>query len=235
MKHKKLTVFGRFKKNIRNKLLTGFLVILPIYVTIFVVKFLFRFIGAKLLPIVNRLVKHDLQLPDTVVNPLLITVGIFLTFALVYFTGLFASNFLGRWIIKLYERIIHSTPVVKSIYSSSKQVASTFSASTSSSFKRVAIVEYPRPGMSVIGFVTGSMTNKRGTSLTSVFIPTTPNPTSGFLVYVKKEDVMDTNMTIEKAIKLVISGGILVPEDLDFDYDFKDNRKENDDAILTTL
>lgn len=218
IKKKKKTFGSVLKKDLRNKLLTGFLVILPIYVTFFVVKFLFRFVGGELLPIIKRLFKHDLAIPDPIVNPLLMTVGIFLTFAALYFIGMLASNYFGKQIIKFYETIINNMPFVKNIYASSKQVISTFSLTKEKSFKRVVIIEYPRKGMSVIGFVTGSITNKSGKTLTSIFIPTTPNPTSGFLVYLDKHDIMDTNMTIEEAIKMVISGGLLVPDGLDFNY-----------------
>lgn len=210
----------RTEKLIRNRLLAGFLIILPIYITFFVVKFLFGFIGAEFLPVLKRFIKHESTLPDAVVNPILIFIGILITFIVLYFIGLFASNFLGKQIIRFYERIINNTPVVKNIYSSCKQVIHTFSASDEKSFKRVVLVEYPRKGMIVVGFVTGSITSKDGKALTSIFIPTTPNPTSGFLIYLPKEDMMDTNMSVEEAIKLVVSGGILIPEDLDFQLAF---------------
>ncbi len=216
MKRGRNRLFSRFKRNIRNKLLTGLLIILPIYVTIFVIKFLFKVIGGELLPIIKRLFKHDLQLPEQIINPLLVTVGIFATFVALYFIGMFASNFLGKWIIAFYERIISNTPVVKNIYSSSKQVIKTFSSSPKSSFKRVVIVEYPRREMNVVGFVTGSIVNKSGLKLTSIFIPTTPNPTSGFLVFLKDSEIAESNMSVEEAIKLVVSAGILVPDNLDF-------------------
>ena len=209
-------VHPKWQKNIRNKLLAGFLVILPVYVTFFVIKFLFRYVAGELLPIIKRLFGRDLLVPEAILNPLLFAIGISITFTALYIIGLFASNFFGKQIIHFYERIISNTPFVKNIYSSSKQVISTFAASKGKAFKRVVIVEYPRPGMNVIGFATGSITNKTGIKLISVFIPTTPNPTSGFLVYLSKDQVMDTNMSVEEAIKLVISGGILVPEDLDF-------------------
>lgn len=210
------TIFVRLKKNIRNKLLTGLLVILPVYVTLFVVKFLYRFIGAEFLPLLKRVFKHDFAMPETVINPLLIIIGILITFTALYFIGVFATNFLGKQIILFYERIINSTPIVKSIYSSSKQVIHTFSSSGKKSFKRVVVVEFPRRGLNMIGFVTGTITNKEGVSLTGVFVPSTPNPTTGFLIYLPKEEIMDTNMTVEDAIKLIISGGILMPEDIDF-------------------
>ncbi|MGR3319346.1 MAG: DUF502 domain-containing protein [Candidatus Anammoxibacter sp.] len=216
MVKKKLSIPKRIKKIVLNRLLTGFLVILPIYVTFSVIKFLFNYIGAKFVPVLEKLFHNEIAIPDPVLETILVIVGIFITFAALYMIGLFASNFLGKQIITFYERIINNTPIVKNIYSSSKQIIHTFSTSKEKSFKRVVLVEYPRKGMNVVGFVTNSITNKDGKSLTSVFIPTTPNPTSGFLIYLPKEEIFDTNMTVEEAIKLVISGGILVPKDLNF-------------------
>ena len=216
MSKKNKGILYQLKKLIRNRLLTGFLVILPIYVTFFVVKFLFSFVGTEFLPILKKFLKSESSLPDTILNPILIAVGIFITFVVLYLIGFFASNFLGRKIISFYESIINNTPIIKGIYSSSKQVIHTFSATNGESFKRVVLVEYPRKGMNVFGFVTGSITNLAGESLTSIFVPTTPNPTSGFLIYLPEEDTMDTNVKVEEAIKLVISGGILVPKGIDF-------------------
>ena len=225
MSKKNKGILYQLKKLIRNRLLTGFLVILPIYVTFFVVKFLFSFVGTEFLPILKKFLKSESSLPDAVLNPILIAVGIFITFVVLYLIGFFASNFLGRKIISFYESIINNTPIVKGIYSSSKQVIHTFSATNEKSFKRVVLVEYPRKGMNVFGFATGSMTNKVKDSLVSVFIPTTPNPTSGFLIYLPGDEIMDTNLTVEEAIKLVISGGILVPEGIDFQVAENKTRK----------
>ena len=225
MSKKNKGVLSQLKKLIRNRLLTGFLVILPIYVTFFVVKFLFGFVGTEFLPILKKFLKSESSLPDAVLHPILIAVGIFITFVVLYIIGFFASNFLGRKIISFYESIISNTPVIKGIYSSTKQVIHTFSASDGKSFKKVVLVEYPKKGTSVFGFVTGSITNKVNNTLVSVFIPTTPNPTSGFLIYLSKDDIMDTNLAVEEAIKLIISGGILVPDGMDFQVAENKTRK----------
>lgn len=206
----------KFKKNIRNKLLTGLLVILPIYITFFIVRFVFQFVGGKLAPFISRLFIYDMGIPESVLKSLVIAIGLFLTFVALYFIGVFATNFFGKQIISFYEKIINNTPVIKNIYSSSKQVIHTFSSSRSSSFKRVVIVEFPRPGMQMVGFITNTISNKEGPGLTSVFIPTTPNPTTGFLVFMPEKDIKNTNLSVEEAFKLIISGGILLPEYLEF-------------------
>lgn len=211
-----LDIFVRFKKNVRNKLLAGFFVVLPIFVTFTIIKFMFSFFGERLLPIIKRHVKHEFIIPESIIDPVLIFIGIIITFIALYFIGLFASNFFGKKMIAFYERIIHNMPLVKTIYSSSKQVISSFHSSGNKSFKRVVFVDFPRTGMKMLGFVTGSAKNQDGNDLVSVFVPTTPNPTTGFLVYVSKKEIFDTNMSVEVAIKLLLSGGILVPENFDF-------------------
>lgn len=216
MESKTYPIFTKFKKNVRNKLLTGLLVILPVYITFFIVRFVFQFVGGRLAPYIKGLFKHDFGIPEAVLNPLVIVIGLIITFVVLYFIGAFATNFFGRQIISFYERIINNTPVIKNIYSSSKQVIHTFSASQGSSFKRVVIVEFPRPGLQMFGFITNTVSNKDGHALTSVFIPTTPNPTTGFLVYLPEKDIKNTNMSVEEAFKLIISGGILLPDSLDF-------------------
>ena len=153
MANKKLSISKRIKKIILNRLLTGLLVILPIYVTFSVIKFLFNYIGAKFVPILTKFLREETIIPEAVLNTVLVIVGLFITFAALYMIGLFASNFLGKQIIAFYERIINSTPIVKNIYSSSKQIIHTFSASQEKSFKRVVLIEYPRKGMNVVGLL----------------------------------------------------------------------------------
>ncbi|MHC4183648.1 MAG: DUF502 domain-containing protein [Planctomycetota bacterium] len=218
MESEKTTVPGDFKKNIRKRLVAGLLVIFPIFITFFVIKFLFGFVGGVLSPVVTKvIVLLGYSPPDSKVDEFVITtVSLILTFAALYFIGLFATNFFGKLILGYFEAILHKTPIIKNVYASSKQFLHLISLPSRQAFKRVVIVEYPRVGMKVIAFVTGSIKSKDGTELTSIFIPTTPNPTSGFLIYLPESDIVETNMTIEEGTKLIISGGILVPEEIEF-------------------
>ena len=122
---------------------------------------------------------------------------------------------LFRSILSFFETILNKTPIIKNIYTSSKKLIEIISLPSRQSFKRVVIVDYPRVGMKAFAFVTGNIKTKDGTELTSIFIPTTPNPTSGFLIYLPESDIIETDMDIEEGMKLIISGGILVPEHLE--------------------
>lgn len=214
----KITFASDFKKNIRKRLVAGLLVIFPIFLTFFVIKFLFGFVGGVLSPVVTKvIVLLGYSPPDSKVDEFVITsVSIILIFVALYFIGVFATNFFGKLILGYFEAILHKTPIIKNVYTSSKQFLHIVSLPGKKAFKRVVIVEYPRVGMKVIAFATGGIKSKDGTELTSVFIPTTPNPTSGFLIYLPESDIVETNMTIEEGMKLIISGGILVPEEIEF-------------------
>ncbi len=218
MESKKTTLASDFKKDIRKRLVAGLLVIFPIFLTFFVIKFLFGFVGGVLSPVVTKaIVLLGYSPPDSKVDDFVITtVSLILTFITLYFIGIFATNFFGKLILSYFEAILHKTPIIKNIYTSSKQFLHIISLPSGKTFKRVVIVEYPRIGMKVIAFATGGIKSKDGTELTSIFIPTTPNPTSGFLIYIPDSDIVETSMTIEEGMKLIVSGGILVPEEIEF-------------------
>ncbi len=215
MKSGKLYTVG-FKKNTRRKMITGLLVVLPIFVTFFVIKFLFTMIGGILSPVVIKTVGFFGFSPNSKIDEFVVTsVAFVLTFIALYFIGVVATNFFGKLILSFFEAILHKTPIIKNVYTSSKQLIEIISLPGRQSFKRVVIVEYPRVGMKAFAFVTGNIKTKDGTELTSIFIPTTPNPTSGFLIYLPEDDIIETDMNIEEGMKLIISGGILVPEHLE--------------------
>ena len=212
MKSGKLYTVG-FKKNTRRKMIAGLLVVLPIFVTFFVIKFLFTMIGGILSPVVIRAVESFGFSPNSKIDEFIITsVAFVLTFVALYFIGVIATNFLGKFVIRFFETIVNNVPIIKNVYTSSKKLIEIISLPTTQSFKRVVIVEYPRVGMKAFVFVTGSLKTKSETELVSIFIPTTPNPTSGFLIYLPEQDIEETDLSIEEGMKLIVSGGILVPE-----------------------
>lgn len=207
-----------FKKNIRRKLVAGLLVVFPIFITFIVIKFLFGLIGGILSPVVERAFILLGSSPKGTVDDFIVTsIAFILTFSALYFIGVIATNFFGKLILNFFEAILNKTPIIKNIYTSSKQLIEIISLPSRQSFKRVVMVEYPRVGMKAFAFVTGDIKTKDGTELTSIFIPTTPNPTSGFLIYLPEEDIIETDMDIEEGMKIIVSGGILVPEHLEFD------------------
>jgi len=209
---------GDFKKNTRRKLVAGILVVFPIFITFIVIRFLFGLIGGILSPVVKKIfIFLGLSLKNSTVDEFVITsVSFVLTFVALYFIGVVATNFFGKLILNFFEAILNKTPIIKDIYTSSKKLIEIIGLPGREAFKRVVIVEYPRAGMKAFAFVTGNIKTKDGTELTSIFIPTTPNPTSGFLIYLSEEDIIETDMDIEEGMKLIISGGILVPAQLEF-------------------
>ena len=209
---------GDFKRNTKRKIIAGLLVVFPIFITYIVIKFLFGLIGGLLSPVVKEsFILLGVSLRNSKVDEFVTTsVAFVITFAALYFIGAVATNFFGKLIIGFFEAILNKTPIIKNIYTSSKKLIEIISIPGRKAFKRVVIVEYPRVGMKVFAFVTGNVKIKDGTELTSVFIPTVPNPTSGFLIYLPDEDIVETDLTIEEGMKLIVSGGILVPAQLEF-------------------
>jgi len=144
-------------------------------------------------------------------------VGLLIGALLITLIGAIAAGFMGRYIIRLGEAILNRMPVVRSIYGATKQILETVISTQSDAFREVVLVEYPRRELWVIGFVTGNtkgeVAGRIGSPMVNVFVPTTPNPTSGFLLFCPREDVIFLKMTVEEAVKLVVSGGIVTPPD----------------------
>jgi uncharacterized membrane protein len=219
MKSGKLYSVG-FKKSTRRKLIAGLLVVFPVFITFFVIKFLFTMIGGILSPVVIKAVGFFGFSPNSKIDEFVITsVAFVLTFVSLYSIGVVATNFMGKFIIRFFETILHNVPIIKNVYTSSKKLIEIISLPTTQSFKRVVIVEYPRAGMKAFAFVTGGIKTEDGTELTSLFIPTTPNPTSGFLIYLPEQDIEETDLSIEEGMKLIVSGGILIPERMELNTD----------------
>lgn len=200
---KRLGVFAR----IRSWFFTGLLVTAPVLLTIYITWAAIELLDgqvASLVPGFGGSVFADIPGLGMVVGVVIITL-----------IGAVAAGFLGRWIISIGEAILNRMPVVRTIYGATKQILETVISSQSDAFREVVLVEYPRKGLWVIGFVTGntkgevhSLINK---SMVNVFIPTTPNPTSGFLLFCPRSEVIFMKMSVEEAVKLVVSGGIVTP------------------------
>lgn len=193
---------------IRNYFFAGLLVAVPIGVTFFVLKF---FIGLadKALGLIPQNFQESypfFKIPG---------LGILITLALVITVGFLAHNFIGKRIVRLGENIIEKIPLVRSVYSASKQLLETIFTNTNNQFERVVMVEYPRKGILSIGFATGRADGYSEKIFPephmSIFVPTTPNPTSGWYVLVPEKDVIPINLSVEEAFKIIISAGIVAP------------------------
>jgi len=196
-------------KHLRSKVFAGILVILPLGITFLVLKFVFNALDSildPLLPEINvSLFHHVYQLRG---------VGLISFFILLYLIGLITTNVLGRKLISWGDRLFTAIPVVKNIYSSSKQLTDAFSATKKGSFRQAVFVEFPQEGNYVLGFVTNELTDlKRQTNVT-VFVPTAFVPPQGFLLFLPKEKILPSQLTVEEAIKAIMSVGIVTPQAL---------------------
>lgn len=200
--------------SIRRVFFTGLIVSLPLVVTIFIFKFVFETFDNLLGPLVTSIIRgmgapigQDYHLPG---------IGLVSTVALVFLIGLVSANYMGRRLWAYGEAVVTRIPIIRSVYVATKQVIDTFSTNSSNAFRKVVIIEYPRKGMYSLGFITGKTSGEArerlGRDMMNVFIPTTPNPTSGFLLLVPQEDVMELEMAVEDGVKMIVSCGLVTPE-----------------------
>jgi len=197
---------------IRSWFLTGILVMTPLILTIYVAWAFITFVDNLVVPLVPFDYRPSNYLPFSIPGLGLIIVFIFTTFV-----GLLATGLFGRTLIRIWENILNRMPIVRSVYSAIKQILETVMATQSDAFRQAVLVQYPRKDIWAIGFVTGSTKGEVGKrvdkKMVNVFMPTTPNPTSGFLLFFPEEDLIFLNMTVEDALKLVVSGGMVVPKE----------------------
>ena len=197
---------------IRSWFLTGILVMTPLILTIYVAWAFITFVDNLVVPLVPFNYRPSYYLPFSIPGLGLIIVFIFTTFV-----GLLATGLFGRTLIRIWENILNRMPVVRSVYSAIKQILETVMATQSDAFRQAVLVQYPRKDIWAIGFVTGSTKGEVGKrvdkKMVNVFMPTTPNPTSGFLLFFPEEDLIFLNMSVEDALKLVVSGGMVVPKE----------------------
>ena len=207
-------------QRLRQVFLTGLVITLPLMITVWLLAILFRLVEGITSPVVLsvlRLLRPELAGEPTIVRFVAPLVGILLNVVLILIVGGLATHYLGRRLVKAFDRLMMRLPVVKGIYGAARQLLDAFGR-TSTSFRRVVMVEYPRPGIYTVGFLTQSGARieragegpLRGCSL--VFLPTTPNPTSGWLALVRDEEVVPLDMSVEDGVKLIVSGGLVVPE-----------------------
>lgn len=202
---RKQTLMSTIKTNIRNRIISGIIVIIPVGVTLFFLRILYNFLSSNVIPFL-KLVFH--QLPDSI----LAVISLVVLLLILYGVGLIATHVVGRQVISYGEKILMYIPLVKSIYTTSKQLMETFASTNGQAFKSVVFVEYPRPGLKSLAFVTGTLTTSTGYEYSKVFIPTSPNPTSGFLIFVLTSEIQETGLSLEDGMKAVVSAGILTPE-----------------------
>ena len=217
LKESEQLVLERFKQDLKNDLIAGLLVVIPLATTIWLTITIANWV-------VNFLTRIPKQInPFDDLNPILVTllnlgVGLAVPLLCILLIGLMARNIGGRWLLDVGEDVLEAIPLAGAVYKTLKQLLETLLKDTNGKFRRVILVEYPRPGIWAIAFVTGSMSNEIQAQMVrpviSVFIPTTPNPTTGWYAVVPEDEVINLSMSIEDAFKVVISGGIVAPSTL---------------------
>lgn len=195
----------RLKRHFRSTLITGVLTLIPLGVTFFVLKFLFTTIDGWLAPLISEVLEERYH----------VGMGVLATILIVYLVGLVVSNFLGQKLLGAGEKILTKIPLVREVYAPVKQVVQmALMPSNASKFTRVVAIRTSGSPMRVIGFVTGEFREEGNpVPLASVFVPTSPNPTTGVLLFCEPEILYETNLKVETAMKMLISGGIVAPDD----------------------
>src|SRR5918995_6917688 len=195
---------------LRAYFLTGVIVTAPISITIFLVWQFLTFLDTHVAGLLPARYNPETYLPFSLPG-----LGLLLMLAFLTLVGMLTAGLAGRTLVRMGERLLSRMPVVRGVYGTLKQILETVLAQKSRSFREVVLIEYPRRGIGAIGFVTGptrgEIQARTEEDMVNVFLPTTPNPTSGFLLFVPKSDLIHLDMTIEEGIKMVISGGIVAP------------------------
>lgn len=195
---------------LKKYIIAGLIVWLPFAATIIIVKLVIDLLDKTIL-----LLPPEFH-PATVLGFSIPGFGIILAIFILLLTGMLAANLFGRRMVEFWEAVLNRIPLVRSIYSSVKQISSTILDPSGKSFRKVVMLQYPRKGIWSIGFLTNEnvSTNLEGIDdeLVAVFVPTTPNPTSGFIIMAPREDVTELDMTVEEGFKFIISMGVIIPD-----------------------
>ncbi len=190
---------------IRRIFLTGLVLLLPAIISIYILGLTFNWVDSLLGNLLRQY--FGVRIPG---------LGFLITVSAIFVTGLVANNVFGNRVLKMVENGFASIPLVKPIYTAIRQMIDAYSVQRKSVFDSVAMIEYPRKGIYGVGFVTGKdlgeVQEKTSKDVVALFLPTTPNPTSGFLLLVPREDLIPLEMSVEEALKLIVSGGVIVPD-----------------------
>jgi len=197
-------------KKIKGYFLAGLLVLFPFVMTIFIITWLFTKIDSILKGVIGKFLEKIglLSFPG---------VGFISVLVIILLAGIIARNYFGKKILAIGDTIVTRIPLINRIYVAIQQISRAFLSEQREVFKKAILIEYPRKGIYSVGFFTqdtrGEIQEKLASDVVSVFLPTTPNPTSGFLLFVPKTDIIDLSLSVEEALKLVISGGAIIPQD----------------------
>ncbi len=196
----------------RKYFITGLLILVPLAITVWVLNLVISTMDQSLLIVPER------WQPRTLVGFDIPGLGTILTIAIVFFTGLLTNNLVGNYVVKLWERLLKRIPVVSSLYGSVKQVSDTLFSSSGNAFRKAVLLPYPHANSWTIGFLTGTpggdVKNHLVGDFVSIYVPTTPNPTSGFFLMMERSQVVELDMSVDAALKYIVSMGVVAPEHL---------------------
>ena len=210
---------SQFLKHARMYIFRGILASIPIFLSYLMIQFIYVLVGKQIVEWIGTFI--DLNIPG--IWFLLILIVIIFYLVLFYFIGLMASNVVGRQFFNLAEAVSDRIPIVKTIYQVGKQISETLSAPERQAFKKAVLIEAFRSGVWTVGFVTGAFTDAATSQkMLKVFVPTVPNPTSGFLMIANEFEVKDPGWSVDEAIKIIISGGIIGPDQIGSTINKKD-------------
>ena len=203
---------GRLRRHIRGYFLAGVLVTAPMGITFYISWLLIRWVDAQVTPLLPPAYNPETYLPFAIPG-----LGLVIVFIVLTFIGWSTAGLLGRLWTRISEHFLRRMPVIRSVYAAVKQIIETILKQQSNAFREVVLFEYPRRGSWAIGFITGQtqgeVQNLTTDDVVNVFLPTTPNPTSGYLLFIPKKELVILDMTVEEGIKMVVSGGIVTPPD----------------------
>jgi uncharacterized membrane protein len=206
-------------RHLRQTLLTGLVVLLPLFITLWLLTVLFQVVDGAITPWVRRVLQltgAGRLTEPAFFDSLAPAIGIVITIVLIYVAGLLSTNLLGSKILSALDGLMLKIPGVRAVYGGSKQLLEALSPKGKGGFSRVVLVEYPRKGLYTVGFVTRdrlpSFPVFPAGPMASVFLPTTPNPTSGWVAVLPADDLITLPISVEEGVKLVVSGGIVIPE-----------------------
>jgi len=183
----------------------GILVVVPIGATVLILVWIFNAIDGILKPLITSIWGHHIA-----------GIGFGITILLIYLVGVVTNNYLGKRLISYGDSLLARVPLVRQLYTGIKQILESFYQPRKAGFLEVVFVEFPREGMRAIGFVTNESTDQVGTKLLHIFVPTSPNPTSGFLQIVEENKVVRTTISVDDALKMVVSAGRVSPSEFDY-------------------
>lgn len=197
---------------LRTYFFAGVLVTAPIGITLYLVWLFVDFVDSQVEPLIPTRYNPETYLPFSIPG-----LGLLVSVVVLVMIGAFTAGLLGRWVLGFFDRLMARMPVARNLHSALKQILETVLAQKSNAFRQVVLVEYPRRGIWAIGFITGDtvgeVQNLTADEMVNVFLPTTPNPTSGFLLFLPRGELYKLNMSVEEGIKMVVSGGIVTPPD----------------------